>query len=108
MLRHRVVPLLLPLALLLSCAARASAPPNPYTVDQIERLLRGGVHPEKILADARRECIAFRRAGGRGEASARGRFTRVRAAPGGGVLPHDGDAMTRSRGGAQTEHVEER
>jgi hypothetical protein len=34
--------------------------PNPYTADQIERLLRGGVPPEKILADARRECIAFR------------------------------------------------
>jgi hypothetical protein len=60
MIWHRVMPLLLPLALLLSCAARAAAPPNPYTVDQIERLLRGGVHPEKILADARRECIAFR------------------------------------------------
>jgi len=52
--------LLLASALLLSCAARGAVQPNPYTADQIERLLRGGVHPEKILADARRECIAFR------------------------------------------------
>jgi hypothetical protein len=51
---------LLPLALLLSCAARGAVQPNPYTADQIERLLRGGVHAEKILVDARRECIAFR------------------------------------------------
>ena len=57
----RAVPLLLlALVLLLSCAARGAVQSNPYTADQIERLLRGGVHPEKILADARRECIAFR------------------------------------------------
>lgn len=60
MTAHRAVPLLLlPLALLLSCAARSAVQSNPYTADQIERLLRGGVRPEKILADARRECIAF-------------------------------------------------
>jgi hypothetical protein len=56
----RAVRLLLPIALLLSCAARGAVQPNPYTADQIERLLRGGVHPDRILADARRECIAFR------------------------------------------------
>jgi hypothetical protein len=60
MTERRAVPLLFPLVLLLSCAARAAVQPNPYTADQIERLLRGGVHPEKILADARRECISFR------------------------------------------------
>jgi hypothetical protein len=56
----RAVPLLLALVLPLSCAARAAVQPNPYTADQIERLLRGGVHPDSILADARRECISFR------------------------------------------------
>lgn len=46
----------------LSLAACASAPaiaPNPYTADQIVRLLRGAVSHERILHDARRECIAF-------------------------------------------------
>jgi hypothetical protein len=42
------------------CAAQPAYEPNPYSADQIVRLLRGAVSPERILFDAGRECISFR------------------------------------------------
>lgn len=42
------------------CASRPEYEPNPYSADQIVRLLRGAVSPERILHDANRECISFR------------------------------------------------
>lgn len=42
------------------CASQPAYEPNPYSADQIVRLLRGAVAPERILYDAGRECISFR------------------------------------------------
>lgn len=42
------------------CASQPAYEPNPYSADQIVRLLRGAVSPERILYDASRECISFR------------------------------------------------
>jgi hypothetical protein len=42
------------------CASQPAYEPNPYSADQIVRLLRGAISPERILFDAGRECISFR------------------------------------------------
>lgn len=42
-----------------ACASTPDVEPNPYTADQIVRLLRGAVAPDRILHDAARECISF-------------------------------------------------
>jgi hypothetical protein len=42
------------------CASQPAYERNPYSADQIVRLLRGAVSPERILHDANRECISFR------------------------------------------------
>jgi hypothetical protein len=58
---HRTRTAMTALVLLVAgCAARPPAPGNPYTADQVVRLLRGAVSPDRILYDAARECIAFR------------------------------------------------
>jgi hypothetical protein len=51
--------MLFALPLAAGCALQPAYEPNPYSADQIVRLLRGAVSPERILHDAGRECISF-------------------------------------------------
>jgi hypothetical protein len=57
---NRLAGMLFVLPLAAGCAAQPAYEPNPYSADQIVRLLRGAVSPERILYDAGRECISFR------------------------------------------------
>lgn len=57
---NRLAGMLFALPLAAGCASRPAYEPNPYSADQIVRLLRGAVSPERILHDAGRECISFR------------------------------------------------
>ncbi len=43
-----------------ACAVGSGSEHNPFSASQIERLLLGAVHPERIIEDAQRECISFR------------------------------------------------
>jgi hypothetical protein len=54
---HVLVPALALMAA--GCASAPAARPNPYTADQVVRLLLGAVSPDRILYDAARECISF-------------------------------------------------
>lgn len=57
---NRLAGMLFALPLAAGCASQPAYEPNPYSADQIVRLLRGAVSPERILYDAGRECISFR------------------------------------------------